>query len=87
MPSSKALRAKKREYYKKNIEKIRKYTKIASDRKKRFKLYYQENKQHIKKKHHVHPPRLVTGLYQRKKRQHHVQPQRPGTNKTQQRSD
>ena len=54
MHSSKVLRAKKREYYKKNIEKMKMarkedYTKTAGDRKKKFKLYYQENKKHIKK--------------------------------------
>jgi hypothetical protein len=54
MPSSKTLRAKKKKYYQKNVEKIKTtkkegYIKVASDRKARFKLYYQENKEHMKK--------------------------------------
>jgi hypothetical protein len=76
MPSSKA---KKKVYYQKNADKIKEYTTIANDRKTRFKLYCQENKQHMKK-NHVHHPRLVIGLHQIKKRQHHVQPQRHNTN-------
>ena len=54
MPSSKALRAKKKKYYQKNCEKIKlarkeDYIKTANDRKAGFKRYYQENKKHMKK--------------------------------------